>query len=43
MILSLSSTEFVKEDVNIAKKAKKGEPVEVSGTNILWDRDMSKQ
>jgi hypothetical protein len=36
-------TEFVKEDVNIAKKAKKGEPVEVSGTNILWDRDMSKQ
>jgi hypothetical protein len=36
-------TEFVKEDVNIAKKAIKGEPVEVSGTNILWERDMTKQ
>ena len=36
-------TEFVKEDVNIAKKAKKGEPVEVSGTNKLWERDINKQ
>lgn len=34
---------FVEEDVNMAKKAKKGEPVEVSGTNILWERDMTKQ
>jgi hypothetical protein len=36
-------TEFVKEDVNIAKKAKKGEPVEVSGSNKLWEKDMTKQ
>lgn len=34
---------FVEEDVNIAKKAKKGEPVEVSGTNVLWKRDMTQQ
>jgi hypothetical protein len=36
-------TEFVREDVNIAKKAKKGEPIGVSGTNKLWERDMTKQ
>lgn len=36
-------TEFVKEDVILAKKAEKGEPVEVSGTNKLWEREMTKQ
>jgi hypothetical protein len=33
-------TVFVKEDVEIAKTAKKGEPVAVSGTNKLWERSM---
>lgn len=36
-------TAFVEEDVNIAKNAKIGEPVEVSGTNKLWERDLTKQ
>ncbi len=30
---------FVEEDVNIARRAQKGEPVEVSGSNILWRLD----
>ncbi len=32
-------TEFVKEDVNIARNAKQGEPVAVSASNRLWERD----
>jgi hypothetical protein len=36
-------TDNVKEDINIARNAKKGELVAVSGTNILWERDMTKQ
>jgi Glycosyl hydrolase family 20, domain 2 len=38
-----ATIENVKEDVNIAINAKKGEPVSVSGTNKIWERDMSKQ
>jgi hypothetical protein len=36
-------TKLVEEDITIARNAKKGEPVGVSGTNILWERDMTKQ
>ncbi len=43
-ILDWNATiENVREDVNIALNAKKGEPVAVSGTNKIWERDMTKQ
>lgn len=36
-------TNFTLEDVNIARRAKKGEPVDVVGSNKLWERAMTKQ
>ena len=42
-ILDWNATiENVREDVNIALKAKKGEPVAVSGTNKIRELDMTK-
>ena len=35
-------TEYVKQDVNIARNAKKGEPYTVSGNNKLWEQDMKR-
>lgn len=37
-----SLTENVKQDVNIARNAKKGEPYTVSGNNKLWEQDMKR-
>jgi len=34
-------TESVAKDITIAKEAKQGEPVATSGTNVLWERDLS--
>jgi hypothetical protein len=36
-------TPLVEEYINLAKNALKGEPVEVAGTNKLWERNMTKQ
>ena len=33
-------TSLVKEDIEIARRAKQGEPVGTSGSNVLWERDM---
>ena len=33
---------LVEQDIEIARKAQKGEPVAVSGSNVLWERDMTR-
>ena len=35
-------TQYVEKDIEIAQNAQKGEPVEVSGTNVLWETDMTR-
>ncbi|MDB4925002.1 glycoside hydrolase family 20 zincin-like fold domain-containing protein [Mucilaginibacter sp.] len=35
-------TDLVKQDVNIAKSAQKGEPVAVAASNKLWEKDKKK-
>ncbi len=37
-----AETDLVKQDVNIAKNAQKGEPVAVAASNKLWEKDKKK-
>jgi len=36
-------TTFVSEDIDMARDAKKGDPITNIGSNVLWDRDMRSQ